>query len=162
MKKIIIAAVAENGIIGKEDGTLPWHIKEEFQHFKSTTLNHPIIMGRKTFNSLGKPLKGRLNIVVTRDLNFKSEFDEVKIFSDLMEAINFCEEQNFEKTFIIVGGEIYKQAIEFVDEMILSIIKISAEGSVKFPDYNLEDWEIMNEDEKEKFTIKYFQRRNKI
>ncbi len=79
MKVIIISAVAENGIIGRSNGDMPWHIKEEFQHFKNTTLGFPIIMGRKTFETLGKPLKGRENIVITKDVNYSCEFDEVRI-----------------------------------------------------------------------------------
>ena len=71
MRIIIIAAISRNGVIGKANGELPWHVKEEFQHFKKTTLGFAVIMGRKTFETLGKPLKERENIIVTRNLNFK-------------------------------------------------------------------------------------------
>ena len=80
MKKVIISAVAKNGIIGRSNGEMPWHVKEEFQHFKTTTLGFPIIMGRKSFDSLGKPLKGRLNVVITNNKNLKLPYNEVKIF----------------------------------------------------------------------------------
>ena len=71
MKKIVIAAVAKNGIIGRSNGEMPWHSKPEFQHFKSTTIGFPIIMGRITFESLGNPLKGRLNIVISKSKELK-------------------------------------------------------------------------------------------
>ena len=104
MRKIIISAVARNGVIGRSNGEMPWHVKEEFQHFKNTTFGFPIIMGRKTFETLGKPLKGRLNVVITRKANFSLPsgqaglpFEDVKIFHDLKESINFFESQKQEK-----------------------------------------------------------------
>ena len=79
MKIIIISAVAQNRVIGRSNGEMPWHVKEEFRHFKQTTIGFPILMGRRTFETLGKPLRGRENIVITRDENFRCEFEEVKI-----------------------------------------------------------------------------------
>ncbi len=90
---------------------MPWHVKEEFQHFKQTTLGSAVIMGRKTFETLGKPLKGRENIIVTRNKNFKVDFEETKIFHSLDESINYCKSKKYEKVFIIGGGNIYKQAM---------------------------------------------------
>lgn len=140
MKIIIISAVARNGVIGKKNGEMPWHISEEFKHFKNTTLGFPIIMGRKTFNTLGKPLKKRENIIITRNKNFTVDFEEVKIFHSLNDGLNYCREKNEEKVFIIGGGEIYKQAIEVADEMIISHMKFDAEGEVHFPEISPEFW----------------------
>ena len=91
MRKIIISAVAKNGVIGRSNGEMPWHVKEEFQHFKNTTLGFPIIMGRKSFDALGKPLNGRLNVVITANQDFTLPFDEVKIFHSLNKAVDYFE-----------------------------------------------------------------------
>lgn len=138
----LIVAIARNGIIGKASGEMSWHVKEEFQHFKSTTFGFPIIMGRKTFETLGKPLKGRLNIVVSRNELYKTEFDGVIVFSSIKDAIEHCKKLNPDKIFIIGGGEIYRQAIIFVDEMIITFMKFEAEGDVSFPEIINDDWEI--------------------
>lgn len=160
MKIIIIAAIAKNGTIGKENGEMPWHVKEEFQHFKKTTLGSVVIMGRKTFETLGKPLKGRKNIIVTRNKDFKVEFEEIKIYHSLDESIQYCKSQKFEKTFIIGGGQIYKQAMSVADEMILSFMKFEAEGEVKFPDIKSETWQLVSTEDTEKFQIKKYARKD--
>ena len=160
MRKIIISAVAKNGVIGRSNGEMPWHVKEEFQHFKSTTLGFPIIMGRKSFDALRKPLKGRLNVVITNNLKLNLPFDEVKIFHSLKEAVDFFESENLEKIFIIGGGEIFKLAINFADEMIISIMDFEAEGDVYFPDFNKSEWKIVRNDKRMQFEILYYERRN--
>ena len=136
----LIVAIAQNGVIGKSNGEMSWHVKEEFQHFKNTTLGFPIIMGRKTFETLGKPLKGRLNIVVSKNQSYKTLFDDVVVESSLDKAIEHCKNINSERIFIIGGGEIYRQAITFVDEMIITFMKFEAEGEVKFPKINDGEW----------------------
>ena len=136
----LIVAIAQNGVIGKSNGEMSWHVKEEFQHFKNTTLGFPIIMGRKTFETLGKPLKSRLNIVVSKNQSYKTLFDDVVVESSLDKAIEHCKNINSERIFIIGGGEIYRQAITFVDEMIITFMKFEAEGEVKFPKINDGEW----------------------
>ena len=153
MKIIIISAVAQNGVIGKLNGDMPWHVREEFQHFKKTTLGYPILMGRKTFETLGKPLKGRKNILITKDKSYKCQFDEVKIVYSLNEGIEYCKELNNKKLFIIGGGQIYNQAIEIADEMIISYMKFEAIGEIKFPIISKDIWEIAARDDREKFEI---------
>ena len=137
MKIIIIVAIAENGVIGKANGDLPWQVKEDFRHFKNTTLGYPIVMGRKSFEALGKPLKGRENIVITHNKNLSYNFENIRIFYSLDSAIDYCKTLNKEKIFITGGGEIYKQAISFADEMIISHMKFEAEGEVKFPEFDI-------------------------
>ncbi len=159
MKKIIISAVAKNRVIGRSSGEMPWHSKEEFQHFKSTTFGFPVIMGRITFETLGKPLKGRLNIIITSNENLKYDFNDVKIFNSLENAIAFCETQNFEKIFIIGGGKIYKQAMKFIDEMIISIMNFEAEGDVFFPEIDESNWKIISRDNRGEFEILTYARR---
>lgn len=138
---------------------MPWHIKEEFQHFKNTTLGFPVIMGRKTFNSLGKPLKGRLNIVITKDKALRFEFDDVKKFYSLNEAIEYCRTLKTEKIFIIGGGNVYEQAIKIADEMILSFLIFEAEGDIYFPQINEKSWEIKSREKRDQFEIVYYARK---
>jgi len=159
LRIIIIVAVASNGVIGKANGDLPWQVKEDFQHFKKTTIGFPIVMGRKSFEALGQPLKGRENIVVTHNKNLKYDFENVRIFYSLDSAIEFAGSLNKEKIFITGGGEIYKQAIKFVDEMIISHMKFTAEGEVSFPEFDINDWEVISRDDREKFKIVTYKRK---
>ena len=156
----LIVAIAQNGVIGKSNGEMAWHIKEEFQHFKNTTLGFPIVMGRKTFETLGKPLKGRLNIVVSKNQSYKTLFDDVVVESSLEKAIEHCKNMNPERIFIIGGGEIYRQAITFVDEMIITFMKFEAEGEVKFPEINDDDWMKEKIRDHELFEIFRYVRKN--
>ncbi len=159
MKKIIISAVARNGVIGRSNGEMPWHSKEEFGHFKNTTFGYPVIMGRITFETLGKPLKGRLNIILTRNAGLKYGFDNVKIFNTLIEAYEFCEAQNYEKVFVIGGAQIYNEALNSVDEMLISIMNFEAEGDIFFPDINERTWEVISREKRNEFEILNYVRR---
>lgn len=156
----LIVAIAKNGVIGKSNGKMSWHVKEEFQHFKDTTFGYPIIMGRKTFETLGKPLKGRLNIIVTRNKNYKTEFEEVIIKTSLEEAIDYCKSLNPEKIFIIGGAEIYKQSFDIVDEMIISYMKFDADGDVKFPEFDKQKWLAEKISDHDLFEIFRYVRKN--
>ena len=160
MKIIIIAAVAKNNVIGRANGEMPWHVKEEFQHFKQTTLGFPVIMGRKTFETLGKPLKGRKNIIVTGNRDYKVESDEAKVCHSLGEAIDFCKSENFEKAFIIGGGQVYKQAMLIADEMILSFMKFETDGEISFPEIVTTSWKIEYIEDREQFEIRKYVRVN--
>lgn len=162
MKKIIISAVAKNGVIGRSNGEMPWHVKEEFRHFKNTTLGFPIIMGRKSFDTLGKPLKGRLNVVITNNPGFKLPFDEVKIFHSLKKAVDYFESLKQDKVFIIGGGKIYKQAVDFADEMIISFMDFEAEGDVLFPEFDNSKWDIVKREKREQFEVIYYVRRARV
>lgn len=160
MKKIIIVAVAKNNVIGK-DGIMPWHSKEDLKHFKETTMSFPLIMGRKTFYSMGgKPLKGRLNIILTRDKSFQKPEGEVEVFSDINDAYKFCEEKKYVKVFVIGGGEIYKQEINNVDELQISEMKVEVEGDTFFPQIDNDIWEVAEEIEYSEFTLKIYRKRN--
>ncbi|MEJ5261680.1 MAG: dihydrofolate reductase [Ignavibacterium sp.] len=154
----LIVAIARNGVIGKSNGEMSWHVSEEFKHFKNTTKGFPVIMGRKTFETLGKPLKDRLNVVLTKNPDFKTDFDEVIIFSSLDDALQFCRNNNYEKVFIIGGAEIYKLALPIVDEMIISIMKFEAEGDVYFPEFNETEWTKEKIMDKELFEVYLYKR----
>ncbi len=153
MKIVIISAVAQNGVIGRSNGEMPWHVKEEFQHFKKTTLGFPIIMGRITFETLGKPLKDRLNVVITNRPDYTLPYEEVKIFRSLTEAVEAVSETNPEKIFIIGGGQVYRQAMEFAEEMIISIMKFDAEGDVYFPEIDPARWKEASREVRDQFDI---------
>jgi dihydrofolate reductase len=139
---------------------MPWHEKEEFQHFKKTTLGFPVIMGRKTFETLGKPLKGRENIIVTNNKEYYVDYEHTKLYHSLHEAIEYCKSKNSEKVFIIGGGQIYKQAISIADEMILSFMKFEAEGDVKFPEIGPDNWQVVSTEDRERFEIKRYVRKD--
>lgn len=126
----IIAAISKNGVIGNNNKLL-WHIPEDFARFKKITSGHPVIMGRKTFESIGKPLSNRTNIIITRDENYKTE--GCLVVHSLEEAIKLA---NGKKIFIIGGGQIYKQAITFADKLYLTVIKKDFSGDTYFPDYS--------------------------
>lgn len=158
MKISIIVAIAKNGVIGKTNGEMPWHVKEEFQHFKKTTFGYPVLMGRKTFETLGKPLKGRQNIIVTRNKSYGVNFTEVLILHSLDEAVEFFRKKNEKQIFIIGGGEIYRQAISLADEMIISVMKFDAEGEVKFPQFNRNLWKVVYTEDHEQFEIFRYER----
>lgn len=159
MDIIIIAAMTYDRVIGK-NGKIPWHIKEELQFFKKTTYGFPIIMGRKTYESLGKPLPGRLNIIVTRNNNFFVEDEQVKIFNNIENALEFCKEViKSEKVFIIGGAEIYSQCMKYANMMILSFVKISSDGDTFFPEYNKEEWELEKKEEYQLFETHYLRRK---
>jgi dihydrofolate reductase len=160
LRIIIISAIASNRVIGRSNGEMPWHVKEEFQHFKRTTLGLPVIMGRKTFETLGKPLKGRENIIVTRNKKFKVDYDEIKIFHSIEDAIAYCESEDYKKAFIIGGGEIYRQALPIADEMILSFMKFKSEGDVVFPEFESDTWQKGSTEDREQFEIVKYVRKN--
>src|SRR5690606_25567969 len=122
-------------------------------HFKNTTLGFPIIMGRKTFETLGKPLKGRLNVIITRDEERSFEFDDVKKFHSLNEAVEYWRTLETEKSFIIGGGEIYRQGILFADEMIISHLDFEADGDVYFPEIDPEIWSVTSSEKRNQFEI---------
>lgn len=152
---VLIAAVSLNGVIGRTNGDLPWHVKEDFQHFKNTTHGFPVIMGRKTFNALKKPLKNRVNIIITADRDFKPEFEEIIITHNISEALEHCKKKNPEKVFIIGGGQIYKQVLDanLIDTMVLSKMKFEAEGEIKFPNFDINNWELISTEDREQFKI---------
>lgn len=129
----IIAAIGENRELGK-DNKLLWHIPEDFARFKKITSGHPVIMGRTTYESIGKPLPQRLNIIVTRNKDYKIK--KCKICYSLEEAINLAKEKDEKEIFIIGGGQIYEQGIKFADKLYLTIVEGLYEADTFFPNYS--------------------------
>ncbi len=143
----IIAAVDKDWAIGKK-GSLPWYLPAELLRFKKITTGHPIIMGRKTYESIGKPLVGRINIVVTRQSNWQK--DGVFVFSSLEKAMEYAgKSQGSDEIFIIGGSEIFKQTIDVADKLYLTFVDGRFGGDVFFPTIDLVEWK---EIDREKYS----------
>jgi len=151
----IIVAIAENNAIGKGNQLL-WRMPADLKHFKNATTGHTVIMGRKTFDSVGKPLPNRRNIVITRDTDLK--IDGVEIVNTLEKAVSLC--NNDEEVFIVGGAEIYKMAMDRTDKIYLTVIHGVFDADTFFPEIDLEIWketEIVdnNADEKNPFDYTF-------
>jgi len=137
----ILAAVAKNGVIGKNNA-LPWYLPADLKHFKSLTMGHPIIMGRKTYDSIGRPLPGRTNIVITTQTDFQPP--GVTVVHSLEEVLsleksNDMSTQNGEY-FIIGGAALYRQTIALSQRMYLTEIQHAFDGDTYFPEYDSNEW----------------------
>ncbi len=151
---IVIVAIAQNGAIGKNND-IPWHIKEDFQHFKEKTDGFPCIMGDKTYDSLPdnfRPLPGRENIVCTLDKDYKAE--GAKIFHDFNEAIEYVKKKNVEKAFVIGGATIYKLGMGVADIFELTRIYHDYDGDAFYPEIELDKWEMINKEDHEGMDVK--------
>lgn len=144
MRLALIAAVARNGVIGR-GGDLPWRISADLKYFKATTMGKPMIMGRRTFESIGKALPGRTSIVVTRQAGFKAE--GVEVAGDLDQALAIAAGLGAEEAMVIGGGEIYKAALPRADRLYITEVHIDAAGDVHFPPLDRAEWrELSRED----------------
>jgi dihydrofolate reductase len=137
----LIAALGENRVIGV-DNSMPWHLPGDFKYFKATTLGKPIIMGRKTWDSLGRPLPGRLNLVVSRQNGLQLEGAEV--FSSLeaaqVRAEQWAREQGVDEVMLIGGAQLYTQALPHADRLYLTRVALSPEGDAWFPEFDTAQW----------------------
>jgi dihydrofolate reductase len=131
----LIVARARNGVIGR-DGALPWKIPGELAHFKRVTLGHPIVMGRKTWESLGRPLPGRRNIVVTRNAGYAAPGAEV--VTSLAAALALC--QGVAEVFVIGGAELYAQALPLATRAVVTEIDADFDGDARFPALDPRHW----------------------
>ena len=131
----LVAAVAQNGVIGA-GGKLPWRLAEDLKHFKQLTLGHPVIMGRRTWESLGKPLPDRENIVVSRSAGF--EAPGAGVARSLEAAIALCAGEP--AAYVIGGAEIYAAALPLADGLVLTEIHRDYEGDTRFPDWDRRAW----------------------
>ena len=144
----IIVAVAQNGTIGDKNSLL-WHIKEDMRFFRTTTSGHPVIMGRKTFESLGsKPLPKRKNIVITRsDVEFEGAF----VAHSLEEAIAMVDDDA--EVFIMGGAQIYAQALDIADRMYITRVERDYEGDTSFPEVDYSKWKLVAEEHYERGEV---------
>jgi dihydrofolate reductase len=137
MKVSIIVAVAENGVIGS-DNQLIWHLSDDLKNFKRITGGHFIIMGRNTFESIGKPLPGRTNIILSRNNAFKAE--GCVVLSSLEKALIYSRKANQDEVFIIGGEQVYREAIEQADKLYLTQVHASPDGDAFFPAIDFTEW----------------------
>ncbi|MNQ68621.1 Dihydrofolate reductase type 3 [compost metagenome] len=144
----LIAALADNRVIGI-DNRLPWHLPADLKHFKAVTLGKPIIMGRKTWDSLGRPLPGRLNLVVSRQVGLTLEGAEV--FASLPAAIARADEwaraQGVAELMLIGGAELYAQGLPLAQRLYLTRVHLQPDGDAFFPAFAEDDWQLLSRDE---------------
>ncbi|MEX6501968.1 dihydrofolate reductase [Pseudomonas zhanjiangensis] len=137
----LIAALAQNRVIGR-DNQLPWHLPADLKHFKALTLGKPIIMGRKTWDSLGRPLPGRLNLVVSRQADL--HLDGAEVFASLDAAIlradQWAREQGVDELMLIGGAQLYGQALGQAERLYLTRVGVKPEGDAWFPEFDEADW----------------------
>lgn len=148
----LIAALDKNRLIGADNG-MPWHLPADFKHFKEITMGKPVVMGRKTFESIGRPLPGRQNIVISRQ-GFSA--DGITSADSIDTALQLV--SNEKEVMIIGGANIYQQMIDKADRLYLTHVDAECEGDAWFPEYKKDDWNIINElfvkmDEKNNFDF---------
>ena len=132
MELIVIAAVAENGVIGRGN-SLPWHLPEDLAHFRTVTMGHPVVMGRRTHEAIGRTLDGRLNIVLSRDPDYRPR-PGCRQAGSLREALTLC--AGAARVFLIGGAELFRAGLALADTLILTRIHAEVDGDVFFPDYD--------------------------
>ena len=156
MKITLIAAAAENNVIGK-DNDLIWHLPKDLKFFKENTLNKPLVMGRKTFESLPGVLPKRRNIIITRQKDYTAKGAEV--VHSIEAALEICRDE--EEVMIAGGANIYEQALSLADEILLSRIHSTFDGDSYFPEIDMKNWEVLEEtfspkDEKNEYDITFY------
>jgi len=150
MTIILIAAVGANGVIGR-DNDLPWRIREDLQHFKQLTVGHTLVMGRKTYDSIGRPLPGRRTVVVTRQPDWSAE--GVEVVHDVEDALKQTGD-----IYVAGGGEIYRQALPYADRLELTEVDQSPAGDVTFPAFDRAEWSETARTPHEGFTFVTYDR----
>jgi dihydrofolate reductase len=157
MKLSVIIAIAENNVIGDGD-KLPWHLSSDLKRFKAITTGHPIIMGRKTYESIGRILPGRLNIIITNNKAYNVE--GATIVNSIEEAIVVAEKENSDEAFVIGGAAIIKEGLKFCSKIYLTKVLATVKGDVML-DLNLSDqWKVIKEeslaaDEKNEYPVTF-------
>lgn len=152
MRIALIAAMSDNGVIGNQNA-LPWHLPEELKYFREKTRDKPVIMGRKTFESMGcKPLPNRLNIILTHALHFSApDCKVVHSVEDALKAAGDCEE-----IMVMGGAEIYEAFLPLASRIYLTVIHQTYAGDTVFPTVNWHAWKILSEEKRDEFTLKVF------
>ncbi|MEZ5025208.1 MAG: dihydrofolate reductase [Chitinophagales bacterium] len=156
MKISIVVAVAENGVIGK-DNQLLWKLSSDLKRFKTITTGHFLLMGRKTFESIGKPLPNRTSLIISK--NYSCHFENCYIFKTIQDAIVYAAQQNQKELFVVGGGEIYRQILPLTNTIHLSLVHTTIDGDTFF-EYDDSNWtvthtEFISKDEKNEFDSTY-------
>ena len=158
MTVTIVVAMGANRVIGADD-VIPWHLPEDLANFKRITFGHPMVMGRKTFDSIGRALPGRTTIVVTRQTSWAA--DGVLVAGDLDAALTQATQLD-DEVFIVGGGQIYAEALHrrLIDKMVITQIRASPAGDTHFPEVDSADWELAEHEDFEAFSIGTYTRRS--
>lgn len=137
----LIAAMAENRVIG-QNNQLPWHLPADLKHFKRLTMGKPVVMGRRTFDSIGRPLPGRTNIIITADTGFRAQQDCIVVHS-IKEAFEAAAKVagSKDELMVIGGASLYKQTLPLADRIYLTLIHHDVEGNALFPHYDAQEWQ---------------------
>jgi dihydrofolate reductase len=145
----LVVAVAENGVIGR-DGDLPWRLPADLARFKRVTTGHALIMGRKTFESIGRPLPGRVSIVLTRDRAWRPPSDEVLVASDLGGALRLAADapdMSPDVAMVVGGGEVYRLALPHAATVHLTRVHAAVEGDATFPELDPSEWKLVSSED---------------
>ena len=143
----VIVAMAHNRVIGLNN-QMPWHLPADLAWFKKNTLNKPVIMGRKTFESIGRPLPNRHNIVISRQIeSIDNKISNVSWVKSIDEAISLAQKQQSDEVFIIGGGNIYQQVLPLIERLYLTHIDAELQGDTYFPDYLSEQWQVIYQED---------------
>jgi dihydrofolate reductase len=159
MIKSIIVAVSINGAIGR-DNDIPWHYPADMKHFRDTTRGYPIIAGRKTYESFQiRPLPKRLNIVLSRDANYRAEGGAL-VYTNLLEAFARAEQERKDRVFILGGAEIYRQAPPLTDELVITFIPEEIAGDAFFPAWDRSEWNEVEKRQEGELVFATYRRRS--
>jgi len=147
MKLSLLVAVSENNVIGR-GGDLPWHLADDLRRFKRVTMGHVLLMGRKTWESIRRPLPGRTSIVISRQADYETGFEEVPVATNLDEALALARREASESTevFIIGGARIYERMFPHAERLLLTRVHAKVEGDVYFPEVNWNEWQLLEEE----------------
>ncbi len=146
MRISIIAAVAENGVIGRQ-GRLPWHLSDDLRRFKRLTMGHTIIMGRRTWQSIGRALPGRRTVVVSRQPDYRVNMAAVEMAASLDAALQIAASAGDDEAFIVGGAELYRNALHRADRLYMTRVRAVVDGDTYFPDVQLGDWQLVESED---------------
>jgi dihydrofolate reductase len=146
MRISLIVAVAENGIIGR-GGALPWRLSDDLRRFKQLTMGHTIIMGRRTWESIGRALPGRRTVVVSRRHDFRVDVDGVGIATSLDKALEIAKTADEDEAFIVGGAELYRKSLERADRLYLTRVCAAVDGDTSFPDIEWNKWQLVGSED---------------
>ncbi|KAB1196055.1 MULTISPECIES: dihydrofolate reductase [Haloferax] len=161
---VLVAAVAENGVIGR-DGDMPWHLPEDLKHFKETTMGHPVVMGRKTYESIARqldgPLPGRQSVVLTsRDLDLPDGAQTAASIAEAVDAsVTVANEMGVETVYVVGGATVYEQFLDRASKLVLTELDDTYEGDTRFPDWDRDEWVETDRDTRDGFSFVEYERR---
>lgn len=162
MTVTLVAAVARNGVIGR-DGQLPWQLPGDLERFKATTMGHVLVMGRRTYDSIGRPLPGRTTVVVTRQAGWTPPGGlpvGLLLAGDVDEALKLAAETDDEEVFVVGGGEIYAQTLPMADRLFLTWVDAEPDGDAFFPPVDWSQWVEVQREDHEGWALSSYERRS--